>query len=115
MVRRRGDMKRLGLTVAALLITAGAALFGQDTANFRYEARDGMVTITGYTGRLKDISIPAQIDKLPVTAIWKRGVCGKAIKQRNHTQVGHRYRRQCIYRKQMVIVVERLDELYGMS
>jgi hypothetical protein len=62
-------MKRLGLTAAALLITAGAALFGQDTADFRYEARDGMVTITGYTGRLKDISIPARIDKLPVTSI----------------------------------------------
>jgi photosystem II stability/assembly factor-like uncharacterized protein len=57
------------LTVAALLITAGNALSCQDTVDFRYLVWYDTVIITGYTGSLKDISIPAMIEKLPVTAI----------------------------------------------
>jgi hypothetical protein len=38
-------------------------------AGFEYEARNGAVTITGYTGDAQDVVIPARIDNLPVTVI----------------------------------------------
>jgi hypothetical protein len=58
-----------GLTVAVMVTIGGAALFGQNAADFKYRASNGEVTITGYTGSAKDVAIPDRIDGLPVTAI----------------------------------------------
>ncbi|MDR1149529.1 MAG: leucine-rich repeat domain-containing protein [Spirochaetaceae bacterium] len=60
-------MKRSVLFVFALFI--GVCLSGQDAADFTYEIKNGEVTITGYTGSAKDVTIPGRINKLPVTAI----------------------------------------------
>jgi hypothetical protein len=60
-------MKKCFAAVFALLVAA--ALFGQDAADFEYAADNGEVTITGYTGSAKDVTIPERINKLPVTAI----------------------------------------------
>jgi hypothetical protein len=66
--KRRHDMKkRCFATMFALFVAA--ALSGQTTADFEYEADNGEATITGYTGSAKDVTIPEWIDKLPVTAI----------------------------------------------
>jgi hypothetical protein len=59
--------KRCFVAVFALL--AAAALSGQDAADFEYEAGNGAITITGYTGSAKDVTIPERIDNLPVTVI----------------------------------------------
>jgi hypothetical protein len=60
-------MKSRVLFVFALFI--GAALFAQNAADFQYTAANGAVTITGYTGSAKNVTIPGRIDNLPVTAI----------------------------------------------
>jgi hypothetical protein len=45
------------------------ALFGQNADDFETEIEDGAVTITRYTGTVKDVRIPDKINGLPVTAI----------------------------------------------
>jgi hypothetical protein len=60
-------MKRSVLFVFALFI--GAALSAQNAADFQYTVENGAVTITGYTGSAKNVTIPGQIDGLPVTII----------------------------------------------
>jgi hypothetical protein len=61
-------MKKRFFAAAGALFMA-AALFGQDTADFTYEAGNGEVTITDYTGSATNVTIPGQINNLPVTAI----------------------------------------------
>ncbi|MDR1148596.1 MAG: leucine-rich repeat domain-containing protein [Spirochaetaceae bacterium] len=70
-------MKRSVLFVFALFI--GASLSAQDAADFTYEVKNGEVTITGYTGSAKDITIPGQINKLPVTAIGNQAFYDKQL------------------------------------
>jgi hypothetical protein len=62
-------MKSRVLFVFALFI--GAALSAQNAADFQYEVENGAVTITGYTGSAKNVTIPGRIDNLPVTAIGR--------------------------------------------
>jgi hypothetical protein len=61
-----------GLTVAALVIAVGTSLSAQTAADFQYTASNGKVTITGYTGSAKNVTIPGRIDGLPVTTIGDR-------------------------------------------
>jgi hypothetical protein len=60
-------MKSRVLFVFALFI--GAALSAQNAADFQYTVNNGTVTITGYTGSAKNVTIPERINNLPVTAI----------------------------------------------
>jgi hypothetical protein len=62
-------MKSPFLLSFALFI--GASLFAQNPADFQYTASKRMVTITGYTGSAKNVTIPDRINNLPVTAIGK--------------------------------------------
>ncbi|MBO5305304.1 MAG: leucine-rich repeat protein [Clostridia bacterium] len=41
---------------------------------YTYISEDGEVTLTGYTGREKNISLPNEIDGIPVTSIGKESV-----------------------------------------
>ncbi|MDR1031465.1 MAG: leucine-rich repeat domain-containing protein, partial [Treponema sp.] len=68
-----------GLTIGVMVILVGTALFGQNTADFNYEANNGAVTITGYTGSAKNVTIPNQIDNLPVTAIGELAFRGNQL------------------------------------
>jgi hypothetical protein len=58
-----------GLTIAVMVIATGTALSAQNVADFKHEAKNGAVTITGYTGSAKNVTIPGRINNLPVTAI----------------------------------------------
>jgi hypothetical protein len=60
-------MKKTVLISFTLFIEA--SLSAQNAADFVYEARNGEVTITGYTGSAKNVTIPSRINNLPVTAI----------------------------------------------
>jgi TolB-like protein len=66
-------MAELGKT-----LTGVATLTGQ-SADFQYEARNGAVTITGYTGNAKDIMILGWIDDQPVAAIGYRAFFEKQL------------------------------------
>jgi hypothetical protein len=43
--------------------------FGQAATAFTYTTANGQITITGYKGTVRNVRIPAAINKLPVTAI----------------------------------------------
>ncbi|MDR1257231.1 MAG: leucine-rich repeat protein [Spirochaetaceae bacterium] len=49
------------------------------TADFQYETGSGRVTVTGYTGSAKDVTIPARINGLPVTAIGEKTFSQKQL------------------------------------
>ena len=44
-------------------------------SDFEYEVEDGKVTITGYTGKDRDVVVPDTIDGLPVTCIGDNAFC----------------------------------------
>jgi hypothetical protein len=46
---------------------------------FEYAEGSGAVTITGYTGSAKQVTIPAQINGLPVTAVGERAFWGNRL------------------------------------
>jgi hypothetical protein len=60
-------MKRLVLLSFALFI--GASLSAQNAADFQYTVENSAVTITGYTGSAKNVTIPERINGLAVTVI----------------------------------------------
>jgi hypothetical protein len=70
--------KRCFAAVFALLV--GASLSAQNPADFQYTVIYGGAVITGYTGNAKDLTIPARIDNLPVTAIGHRTLCTMGAK-----------------------------------
>ncbi|MDR1216249.1 MAG: leucine-rich repeat protein [Treponema sp.] len=57
--------------------SGNAALAG--LADFKYEVRNEGITVTGYTGRSKNVTIPGRIDNLPVTAIGKGAFEGNRL------------------------------------
>jgi hypothetical protein len=69
-----------GLFAGVMLVAAGVALFAQNAADFKYEAKNGAVIITGYTGSAKNVTIPARINGLPVTAIGRTESANQRIK-----------------------------------
>ncbi len=46
--------------------------------DYTYIEKDGTITITGYTGNDKQITLPAVIDDLPITAIADRAFTGQS-------------------------------------
>ncbi len=48
------------------------------TTQFTYIQKDGTITVTGYTGDEKQITVPSVIDDLPVTAIADRAFAGNS-------------------------------------
>jgi NDP-sugar pyrophosphorylase family protein len=69
----------LGLTIAVMVSAVGTALFGQNAADFQYTVNNGGVTITGYTGSAKGVTIPGLINNLPVTEIGDGAFRGKEL------------------------------------
>ncbi|MDR3171302.1 MAG: leucine-rich repeat domain-containing protein [Treponema sp.] len=61
-------MKKTWVFLVCFVFSA-FALFGQNASDFKTKVKDGKVTITGYTGTVKDVRIPDKINGLPVTAI----------------------------------------------
>ncbi|MDR1307693.1 MAG: leucine-rich repeat domain-containing protein [Treponema sp.] len=61
-------MKKRFFAAAGALFMA-ATLFSQNAADFEYEAGNGEVTITDYMGSATNVTIPEQINNLPVTVI----------------------------------------------
>ncbi|MDR1230886.1 MAG: leucine-rich repeat domain-containing protein [Spirochaetaceae bacterium] len=59
----------LGLAVAVMAVAETGTLFGQTEADFQCRIENGKITIIGYTGSAKNVTIPGQIGGLPVTAI----------------------------------------------
>ncbi|GHT65022.1 hypothetical protein FACS1894110_05940 [Spirochaetia bacterium] len=57
------------LVIFVLCVGFSIMTFAQDMSDFETTVENGTVTITGYTGTVKDVRIPAEIDGLPVTAI----------------------------------------------
>jgi hypothetical protein len=45
------------------------SVFGQNASDFEYKIENNSITITGYKGSEKDITIPEKINGLPVTSI----------------------------------------------
>ncbi|MDR1307874.1 MAG: leucine-rich repeat domain-containing protein [Treponema sp.] len=64
-------MKKRYFAAAIGALFIAAALFGQNAADFEYEAGNGKVTITGYRGSKKNVTIPKRINNLPITAIGR--------------------------------------------
>jgi hypothetical protein len=61
------------LTITVMAVVTGIDLFAQNAADFEYTVDNGTVTITGYTGSAKNVTIPGRINGLPVTAIGHTG------------------------------------------
>lgn len=59
------------------LLLNSALDFTEDDANFTYELCENEVTVTGYRGEKKRISIPASIEGKPVTAIEEGSFAGE--------------------------------------
>jgi hypothetical protein len=81
----------IGLAAATVLI-AGCVIAGCDIENitesrvnadekagFTYTAYSGRVTVTGYTGNAKDVTVPSRINNKPVTAIGDRAFEDKEL------------------------------------
>jgi hypothetical protein len=73
----------ISVVVAVITVTACASSGGvtpvaesaktaAEYAGFKYTASNGTVTITGYTGSAKNVTIPGQINGQPVTALGMR-------------------------------------------
>jgi hypothetical protein len=60
-----------GNVLLGLMLFLGAGLFGQNAADFQYDLDRGAVTITGYTGNAKNVTIPARLAGLPVMYIGR--------------------------------------------
>jgi hypothetical protein len=71
-------MKKTWLVLACFLVSA-VALFGQNENDFRTKVENGTVTITSYTGAVKELNIPAKIDGKPVVAIGERAFFYNAL------------------------------------
>jgi hypothetical protein len=71
-------MKKTWLFAACVLCSA-LALFAQTTREFWTEFVNGRVAITGYSGSVNDLRIPAQINGLPVTSIGEEGFSGTGL------------------------------------
>jgi len=63
-------MKRTGFVTAVLLVFTALAVFAQTGNDFEItQNRSGGITITGYTGTINDVVIPATIEGIKVTEI----------------------------------------------
>jgi hypothetical protein len=62
-----------------LIIGIGLSGCGQSAKDFEYEISGGTVTITGYRGRTRRVSIPGLIDRLPVTVIGDQAFLNKQL------------------------------------
>jgi hypothetical protein len=71
------------LIIVVMVVAAGCATTSGARStperSFQTEAKGGAVTITGYTGNAKKITIPEQIGGLPVTAIGEEVFYGKQL------------------------------------
>jgi len=54
--------------------------FGQSAHNFEYEIKNGSITITGYSGNAKDVTVPEKIYGRTVAAIGNRAFFRKSLK-----------------------------------
>jgi hypothetical protein len=71
------DMKRAVLLSFTLFI--GAGLSAQNSADFQYTVENGAVTITGYTGSAKNVTIPERINGMAVTKIGFQAFADKQL------------------------------------
>jgi hypothetical protein len=87
-MKKSGFLGIIGMAaVAALvlgLLVAGCgsgpkAAVSTPEKDFKTEVKDGAVTITGYTGSAKNVTIPGAIGGLPVTAVGEEAFAEKQL------------------------------------
>jgi hypothetical protein len=66
---------------SSIRITGGQQARVQETraSDFRYDTNDGKITITNYTGNVKDVVVPSIIYNLPVVSIGREAFRGKEL------------------------------------
>jgi hypothetical protein len=70
-------MKKALITL--FLLTAGTILFAQSEDDFEIVQKSGGITITGYTGTLAEVVIPARISGIAVYSIGSSAFAGKGL------------------------------------
>ena len=91
MKHRTWNLFVAALCVFALTLGLGAAAFAADPgADYRYTAGPEGLTLTAYTGTASNLTIPAEINGQPVTAIGDSCFQGKLCLKRVHVPEGVR-------------------------